>query len=165
MHRISPREHGRLKRIQHDLSSRRKRGTLIKQMHIMQFAFVLKCRRNFQAWRYLALCAGLISACAGPHKPCQLGGDTQWDGKRFGGDRKCSQIRGSGEQSSLYFNHGPYREYYKSGKLALEGEFKDGRKHGKWIEYSEKGERLLIRVYESGVQKTSESLVRPPGAK
>ena len=107
----------------------------------------------------------LMTACSTSPKPCRLGGDISWDGKRFGGDRKCEQQRGKGTQSALFFNHGRYREFYPSGKLALEGEFKEGRKHGTWTEYSEKGDRLLIKTFDNGVQKTAESPFQAPGAR
>ena len=107
-------------------------------------------------------CAGILSACTTPRKPCSLGGDTDWDGRKFGGDKKCRQVQA---KDGLYYNEGPYREYHRTGQIALEGEFKNGRKHGTWTEYDASGAKALVRTYEDGVQKTSESLKRPPGAK
>jgi antitoxin component YwqK of YwqJK toxin-antitoxin module len=49
-------------------------------------------------------------------------------------------------------NEGPYVEWYPSGKRAVEGEFKHGKKHGKWREWDESGKLLSERWFEDGVE-------------
>ena len=43
-------------------------------------------------------------------------------------------------------------EWFPSGKPALTGEYKDGKKTGKWNEWDESGKKLSERWFEEGVE-------------
>lgn len=53
-----------------------------------------------------------------------------------------------------FTNQGQFRQYYPSGKLALEGEFDNGKKNGLWIQYDESGSRVLERWFERGIERS-----------
>ncbi|MCM2324050.1 MAG: hypothetical protein NDJ90_12390 [Oligoflexia bacterium] len=94
--------------------------------------------------------AWLVSGCVTTvQKPCSTSGDPPRD-KPFAGqlDRKQCEQRKS--KSGRYVNHGVYREWHANGKLALEGEYRDGVKSGKWFEWDEQGKLLSERWYEAG---------------
>lgn len=84
----------------------------------------------------------LLSGCA-ISRPCSEAGDTTWTnpGYPIKGDKKCRQVKNSEGQ---YVNDGKFQWFYMSGKLALEGEFKNGFKNGIWIQYEEKSGRPLM---------------------
>lgn len=48
--------------------------------------------------------------------------------------------------------------YYPNGEVQIEGEYKDGQKHGKWIHWYENGEKWLEENYQNGI-KHGESVV------
>ncbi len=48
--------------------------------------------------------------------------------------------------------------YYRNGRLKIEGEYKDGEKHGKWNYYDEKGERIGKERWKNGVRKKQKDL-------
>ncbi|HLE00169.1 MAG TPA: hypothetical protein VJB59_07915 [Bdellovibrionota bacterium] len=86
-------------------------------------------------------------ACAStPSRPCSEGGEPPRD-KPFRGTKQCTQKK---DQLGQFVNNGPYFEWYPNGKKALEGEYKTGRKNGRWIEWDEKGQKISDRYFEDG---------------
>ncbi|MFK5173480.1 hypothetical protein ACI3QN_13280, partial [Propionibacterium freudenreichii] len=53
--------------------------------------------------------------------------------------KKCFQLK---DEKGQWVNHGKYYEWYESEKIALVGEYKMGKKHGRWIEYDRTGNRI-----------------------
>lgn len=45
---------------------------------------------------------------------------------------------------------GPYKDYYNSGELKVEGHFKSGKPDGKWKNYHENGQVSTLYSYEKG---------------
>jgi antitoxin component YwqK of YwqJK toxin-antitoxin module len=90
-------------------------------------------------------------ACAsGPRKPCTDGGQPPRE-KPFNlkGDRQCTQRK---DRTGKYVNDGEYTEWYPNGARALLGEYREGKKTGKWIEWDESGKKLSERWFEDGVE-------------
>lgn len=90
----------------------------------------------------------LFAACSvAPARPCTEGGEPAADHKIVG-TRQCVQKKNA---SGKYVNDGPYKQWYANGQLALEGDYKLGRKHGKWTEWDDKGHKVTEKLYENGV--------------
>jgi hypothetical protein len=92
----------------------------------------------------------LTPACVStPFRPCSEGGDVSWEPaikKEKTGNRSCRQIEVKGK----YINDGQYYQYYPNGKPAIDGQFKDGLRTGKWTQFDEEGKKFFIREYEKG---------------
>ena len=103
-----------------------------------------------------------LAACATPSKPCQEGGDVLWDwgpAQPVKGNKQCLQVQGPGGK---WINHGRYVIWHPNGKVALEGNFKDGFKEGKWTQFDETGKKVLERVYENGAEaQAAEPALKP----
>ncbi len=99
----------------------------------------------------------LLASCAIGSKPCTDAGDLSWP-EKFKGDKKCFQKK---DTSGKYLNEGEYQHFASNGKLMLRGFFKAGKKNGMWIQYNDKGEAVVEKYYENGVEK---SLPPLPGA-
>lgn len=92
----------------------------------------------------------LTSACS-ITKPCTEGGDVSWNPKIVG-DKRCAQKDFPGKRT---LNHGPFTQAYQStGRIALEGEFDEGRKQGIWKYYGEDGQLKSVKYFDRGVEKT-----------
>ena len=91
-----------------------------------------------------------IASCAG-EKVCQKGGDTAWvnPANPIRGDKECTQKEDAGGR---WINHGPYHQNYASGKIALEGQFVEGRRDGYWYQYDEEGNKILLKYYQDGIE-------------
>lgn len=107
-------------------------------------------------WRELLILMLLPGCAFSPYKPCAAGGEPARDLPRdptgakpavFRGTKQCHQYR---TQDGVFVNHGQYREWHVNGKLALEGEYRSGRRHGKWIEYDDVGKTIGERWFEEG---------------
>jgi hypothetical protein len=98
----------------------------------------------------LVLVIALAATSCSTSRPCADAGDTSWPLK-IKGDRSCAQKKISGK----WVNHGSYVQKHENGKLALDGQFVEGKKHGIWIEYNDKGEKVRERRYENGVELSS----------
>jgi hypothetical protein len=92
---------------------------------------------------FLVFLTGCVAA-----KPCHEGGDVSWP-TPIDGDRICNQKK---SQSGFWVNHGRYVQKHRNGQIALEGEFEEGRKQGRWIQYDEAGNRVAERSFENGVE-------------
>jgi len=93
----------------------------------------------------------VISGCALTRsRPCSKAGDTTWY-PPITGNMQCYQSKAP---NGDLINQGQFRQYYSSGGVALEGEFQSGKKNGLWVQYDEKGNRVLERWYENGVERS-----------
>jgi hypothetical protein len=92
-----------------------------------------------------------LAGCAGkPHRPCTDGGQPAREKPlNLGGNKRCDQVK---DRSGQFVNSGKYIEWYPSGAVGLEGEYKDGKKSGKWIEWEEGGKKISERWFEDGVE-------------
>lgn len=102
-----------------------------------------------QLVRSLLLTAALLTAssCAfSRFKPCTDGGEPALT-KPTGGTRQCvTQLGPNGKEQ----NHGGYREWHPNGKLAVEGEYYEGKKNGRWTEWDAEGKKLGERFFRFG---------------
>lgn len=98
----------------------------------------------------LIVCAGLAGCALNRTKPCSRAGDTSWY-PPITGNMQCYQSKAPNGE---LIDQGQFRQYYPSGKLALEGEFQSGRKNGLWIQYNEKGERIAEKWFENGIERS-----------
>jgi hypothetical protein len=90
----------------------------------------------------------LVSCSTSSVKPCTLGGQPARDEKsQFKGIKRCYQMVNSEGQ---LVNHGKYYEWYNNDKLALTGEYKNGKKNGRWTEYDESGKKKNEKYFEDG---------------
>ena len=95
-----------------------------------------------------ALLFGLLQACSIAH-PCAEAGDVTWT-PMIKGDRQCRQAK---QKDGTWVNQGKYMQWYPNGKLAIEGNFKAGKKDGVWMHYNEKGDKDAEKYFEEGVEK------------
>ena len=108
-----------------------------------------------------ALLASMAFACStAAHHPCQEGGEPARAGK-WPGNRKCEQtyVQAVGK----HLNDGKYIDWYPSGKRALVGEYKMGKKHGAWTEYDEAGKKLWEKWYIDGQEVSRIEMDNIPG--
>ncbi len=90
----------------------------------------------------------LCTSCAVPYKPCTLGGQPPREGAiPFQGVKRCYQVP-DGLGKTL--NHGKYFEWFSNDKIAITGEYKRGKKVGRWIEYNEKGVKVSDKYFDEG---------------
>ncbi|MEK6705959.1 MAG: hypothetical protein AABZ06_09235 [Bdellovibrionota bacterium] len=90
----------------------------------------------------------MFFSCTTVSKPCSDGGEPSRD-KPFVGTKQCQQSKNS---SGAYVNDGQYSEWHLNGQKAIEGAYKLGKKHGKWIEWDESGRVTSEKLFEEGVQ-------------
>lgn len=92
-------------------------------------------------------------SCATSHrKPCTEGGQPSREGGVvFQGIKRCFQIK---DASGQYLNDGKYYEWYSNDHIALVGEYKMGKKSGRWIEYNEKGIVKSDKYFDEGKEIT-----------
>lgn len=84
-------------------------------------------------------------------KPCAEGGDISWTPSIIG-DKRCTQKTFPGGRT---LNHGKFTQVYqKTGTIALEGEFEEGKKHGTWSFYSEDRQLKAVKYFDQGIEKT-----------
>lgn len=97
----------------------------------------------------LLLIVLFLSGCA-LKRPCSEAGDTSWTPEfKNAGDKQCNQIQ---DKEGRYINHGKYVHKYRSGKPAVVGFFKDGKRDGVWEFFDEAGEKKIERFYRDGVE-------------
>jgi hypothetical protein len=106
--------------------------------------------RNRSVFAMLALLGTSVSSCASTHaKPCTLGGQSSRTVPTSAiiGKKSCDQIV---DDSGSYVNDGKYYEWFLDDKIALVGEYKKGKKSGRWIEYDEDGKIVSQLSFEDG---------------
>lgn len=109
-----------------------------------------------QRVRVSILLAGVVipcmSGCAqAPYRPCSQAGDLAGL-PLVQGDFRCQQRK---LPDGSWVNHGIFKQLHPDGyTTALEGQFKDGVRTGKWLQYSPQG-KLISELYfdERGVLK------------
>lgn len=94
----------------------------------------------------LILCAVGPACATQAYRPCTRGGEPARE-KPTRGTRQCVQYK---DRNGQWANHGPYREWHLNGELASEGEYKWGKKQGKWQEWDETGKRISEKFFEDG---------------
>jgi hypothetical protein len=96
----------------------------------------------------IALFLTLVSCSTHSVKRCELGGQpARQEGVRFQGIKRCYQtVNDSGQ----LVNNGKYYEWYNSDQIALTGQYKNGKKIGRWIEYDKGGQKLSEKYFEDG---------------
>ena len=92
----------------------------------------------------------LISCATGHPKPCSLGGQPArvTPSASVIGKRSCDQA--IVDDSGAFLNDGKYYEWYLNDQIALVGEYKKGKKAGRWIEYDESGKIVSQSDFENG---------------
>lgn len=123
----------------------------------MRFTFFYQVRVAAQL-TILVSTSLMLSGCA-ISRPCSEAGDVTWvnPGYPIKGDKKCRQVKNT---EGKYVNDGKFQWFYMSGKLALEGEFKNGFKDGIWTQYEEKsGRPILEKNFVSGKEVLSPGAV------
>jgi hypothetical protein len=60
---------------------------------------------------------------------------------------KCHQRK---DENGEYVNHGKFYQFDKKGRVAVEGEFRDGQRSGTWIQYDADGKKILTKWYHKG---------------
>jgi hypothetical protein len=113
-------------------------------------------RAGVRGWMTVLAMGALFAGCA-LTKPCTDGGDASWP-TDFKGDKTCQKKK---DKEGKEMNHGRYTAKYPSGRVALIGSFFDGKKHGTWSQYDEKGEKTLERYFDHGVEKISNHGIEP----
>lgn len=106
-------------------------------------------RFELQRWFLLIL---LFSGCASrPEHFCTDKGQPAREvpAAYLIGDKQCFIKK---DRDGTLVKHGPYREWFPNGAPAVEGEYSEGRKSGKWIEWDESGKKLSERWFEDGVE-------------
>ncbi|MGI6719043.1 MAG: toxin-antitoxin system YwqK family antitoxin [Bacteroidales bacterium] len=73
---------------------------------------------------------------------------------KFEGANKTFYENGKIMIEEVFENNIPisYTEYYENGKIKLKGEYKDGKKEGVWVQYSEDGSSKKLK-YQNGELK------------
>jgi hypothetical protein len=107
----------------------------------------MSCLR--QGWGLIAILGVQLSGCAfSVSKPCTEGGDPARE-KPVRGTKQCYQQK---DASGHYVNNGKYLEWHPNGLRATEGEYKLGRKDGKWSEWDDTGRLVSERWFDNGVE-------------
>lgn len=120
--------------------------------------------------RPLALAAGLLLAAAGGPLPCPPGttragepppgGFEVWcerpdpagQGRRHGPSRAWYDDGGIHSEATWRDGvlHGPFVEYYRGGRRARQGEYRDGEKQGAWTVWFENGASAEEAEFDRG---------------
>lgn len=92
------------------------------------------------------------AACSGvPKKPCTQGGQSARNpaagGPPFRGTKTCYQRQ---NESGEWVNDGKYFERHLNEKYAVTGEYKMGKKTGRWVEFDESGKKISDQYFENG---------------
>ncbi len=86
--------------------------------------------------------------CTTTWRPCQDGGDVTWD-PPIKGNRQCAQWK---DKTGNFVNHGQFLQYDESGRLVVEGDFREGKRSGAWTEYDKEGKKSRQKWYYKGVE-------------
>ena len=98
----------------------------------------------------IAFLALPLSSCVSTHaKPCSFGGQPARavPSEVVIGRKSCDQIV---DDSGNPLNHGKYYEWYLNDQIAIVGEYKKGKKSGRWIEYAPSGAITFQGDFEDG---------------
>lgn len=97
-------------------------------------------------------CLSMAPACAAHRKiPCTQGGESARSQsialEAPAGKKQCTQVK---NEFGKYVNDGKYYEWHTNDKIAVIGEYKLGKKTGRWIEYDSKGDKVSDAYYDFG---------------
>lgn len=102
-------------------------------------------------WQVLG-CGGLaflVSCSFTPVRPCSTGGQAAHEDLLDPiGVKKCQQRIDPATGEAI--NDGKYLEWYENGTVAVEGEYKKGKKSGRWREYDTTGKKVSDRYFQDG---------------
>lgn len=102
----------------------------------------------FKASLFLFTSFFLASCASSHHQPCTWGGQpARATPLSTIGKRSCDQVE---DDSGQRINEGKYYEWYLNDRIALVGEYKKGKKSGRWLEYNEQGEVVSEMYFEDG---------------
>lgn len=122
----------------------------VRHLHIYQL------QRSAKKLLAFILCSSLAASCA-IHKPCSEAGDVTWN-PPIVGDKMCKQKKNN---EGRLVNEGTFIQTYQTtGKVALEGQFEEGRKTGIWLYYGEDQKLKAAKYFEKGVEKTPSAEVQ-----
>jgi len=94
-------------------------------------------------------CLSGVACSFAPVRPCSSGGQLAHDQPVEGVTvKKCTQVTDS--ETGQLVNDGLYYEWYSNDSLAVEGEYKVGKKTGRWIEYDLRGNKISDRYFLNG---------------
>lgn len=94
----------------------------------------------------------LVGGCSGRSvRPCSDGGDP-YHAVAYG-RKTCEQTK---NKFGKYVNNGKYYEWYPNEHIAVIGEYKNGKKHGRWMEFDEDGKKMDEKYFEYGIEKSTE---------
>lgn len=79
-----------------------------------------------------------------PLKPCTVAGSFDTVPLVQSGDMQCHQKK---NDQGIWVNHGKFKQYHPNEQVAIEGEFRDGVKVGRWMIYNDKGEQTTELNY------------------
>ena len=104
----------------------------------------------------------VMGGCASaPARYCSQTGQAAREGAApFKGNKQCTLKKGP---DGRFVKEGPYVEWFPNGQPALTGEFKDGKKTGKWIEWEESGKIVSERWFDNGVETPTRAAKATPG--
>ena len=111
---------------------------------------MMRAKEKIKIWLFLLFSLSIWSGCA-VSKPCSEAGDITWNPKIVG-DKLCTQKK---NKEGRYVNDGIFRQVYQTtGKVALEGQFENGKKQGIWLYYGEDQQLKSAKYFDQGVEKT-----------
>ena len=71
--------------------------------------------------------------------------------KKFAGVPFTGDVTGKSQGSFRNGKkHGPWVEYHDNGQLRSKGAYKDGKEHGPWVSYHDNGQLRSKETYEDG---------------
>lgn len=94
------------------------------------------------------LVTALLATACSTSKPCAEGGDVSWY-PPIVGNKKCTQKENSEGKT---INEGPFLMWDQKDHILLEGNFKGGRKDGIWTQYNDRGEKIMEKNFQDGVE-------------
>jgi hypothetical protein len=94
------------------------------------------------------LLASTLSCVTHPYRPCSEGGQPAHEsGVPFRGIKRCYQIK---NEEGKYVNDGQYFEWYPNDKIETIGQYKNGKKVGRWTEFDEEGNKVSEKIFHDG---------------
>lgn len=102
---------------------------------------------------FLILSMVLEGCVTHPYRPCSGGGQPAHDASAsFQGIKRCYQVK---DDTGKFVNDGKYMEWYPSEKISIVGEYKSGKKTGRWIHYDENGNKVNDTYFQNGKEISS----------
>lgn len=97
----------------------------------------------------LAVLLGSTACSTSRYRPCSTGGQAPYETPPtdLGRIKRCYR---SPDQDGKLVNDGKYFEWYSNDRIAVVGEYKMGKKTGRWIEFDPRGIKVSDRYFEDG---------------